>query len=246
MAELGPYIIGISRLEAAALPRAVEHRADALVQAALDQGYGRSTGRAEPYRDQPDGMDPRTGQPVQVNPIGALDVDIIIDEGPDAINMQADSYDTLTILGFEGREYPAAGSDRTVPAGCLGQEEAVGDVQPARSGQAAGATDQLAGEAAKVDETKSKAMLNMAKVQELGQPEAAGAGRRDPPVIKNAQAIADVNETNASATHKRAQAAHISTQAILAPHQAVHDANMDMENLKVAYKKQLSATKEPA
>jgi hypothetical protein len=39
------------------------------------------------------------GRPAIVNAIGSLDVDIIIDEGPDTINMQADSAQTLQALG---------------------------------------------------------------------------------------------------------------------------------------------------
>lgn len=40
-------------------------------------------------------VDPATGAPTLVNAIGALDVDIILDEGPDHVNAMADVYDTL-------------------------------------------------------------------------------------------------------------------------------------------------------
>jgi hypothetical protein len=39
------------------------------------------------------------GRPAIVNAIGSLDVDIIIDEGPDAVNLQADSMMVLQSLG---------------------------------------------------------------------------------------------------------------------------------------------------
>ena len=39
------------------------------------------------------------GRPQIVNAIGSLDVDIIIDEGPDEVNMMADSYQVLQSLG---------------------------------------------------------------------------------------------------------------------------------------------------
>jgi hypothetical protein len=39
------------------------------------------------------------GRPAIVNAIGSLDVDIIIDEGPDAVNMQGDNMMTLQTLG---------------------------------------------------------------------------------------------------------------------------------------------------
>lgn len=51
-------------------------------------------------------LDPQTGMPTLVNAIGSLDVDIIIDEGPDTVNMMADAYDTLTILAGKGAEIP--------------------------------------------------------------------------------------------------------------------------------------------
>jgi hypothetical protein len=44
------------------------------------------------------GLDPMTNEPTLVNAIGELDVDIILDEGPDSITSDADAYDTLTAL----------------------------------------------------------------------------------------------------------------------------------------------------
>lgn len=41
------------------------------------------------------GMD-QNGQPVLVNALGNLDVDIIVDEGPDVVNSMADSFDVLS------------------------------------------------------------------------------------------------------------------------------------------------------
>lgn len=51
-------------------------------------------------------VDPRTGAPAIENALGSLDVDIIIDEGPDTINMQADAYDTLSIMAQKGQQVP--------------------------------------------------------------------------------------------------------------------------------------------
>lgn len=41
------------------------------------------------------GIDPNTGMPALINAIGSLDVDIIIDEGPDTITMQQDTNETV-------------------------------------------------------------------------------------------------------------------------------------------------------
>ncbi len=52
------------------------------------------------------GVDPSTGMQTMVNAIGQIDVDIIIDEGPDYVNMQADAYDTLSALAGKGSQIP--------------------------------------------------------------------------------------------------------------------------------------------
>jgi hypothetical protein len=46
--------------------------------------------------------------PQLVNAIGSLDVDIILDEGPDTVNQMGDAYDTLTALAQKGAEIPPA------------------------------------------------------------------------------------------------------------------------------------------
>lgn len=39
------------------------------------------------------------GHPIIVNAVGSLDVDFVLDEGPDAVNMQADSFSVLQSMG---------------------------------------------------------------------------------------------------------------------------------------------------
>ncbi len=46
--------------------------------------------------------------PQIVNALGSLDVDILIDEGPDTVNQMGDAYDTLTALAQKGAEIPPA------------------------------------------------------------------------------------------------------------------------------------------
>lgn len=48
------------------------------------------------------------GQPRIVNRLGALDVDIIMDEGPDSINMMQDTFDILQTLAQNGVPVPPA------------------------------------------------------------------------------------------------------------------------------------------
>lgn len=47
-------------------------------------------------------------RPTMVNDVAALDVDIIIDEGPDTINLMQDMYDTLLALASKGSQIPPA------------------------------------------------------------------------------------------------------------------------------------------
>jgi hypothetical protein len=64
---------------------------------ALDSRHRRSERRAV-LPDQQAWVD-QYGHPAIVNAIGSMDVDFIIDEGPDTINMQADAAATLQALG---------------------------------------------------------------------------------------------------------------------------------------------------
>ena len=51
-------------------------------------------------------IDPMTGIPTMVNNVGALDVDIIIDEGPDTLSVQQDTFETLQALASNGAMVP--------------------------------------------------------------------------------------------------------------------------------------------
>ena len=88
----------------------------------------------------------------------------------------------------------------------------------------------LEGEAAKVEETKSKAMLNMAKAQEAGQPEMGVAPQQEteelPMEVQIAQAVSEILERNASAKQKNAAALKTTVEASLAPAKHEHEAQL--------------------
>jgi hypothetical protein len=46
------------------------------------------------------------GQPVMINQLAEVDVDIILDEGPDTVNTQADTFDTMIALAQGGAAIP--------------------------------------------------------------------------------------------------------------------------------------------
>jgi hypothetical protein len=47
-----------------------------------------------------------TGAMRMTNALGSLDVDIILDEGPDTITMTQDTYDTMSALASKGQQIP--------------------------------------------------------------------------------------------------------------------------------------------
>lgn len=52
------------------------------------------------------GIDPQTGMPTVVNAVGSLDVDIIIDEGPDTINTMTETFEMAKALAQAGTMPP--------------------------------------------------------------------------------------------------------------------------------------------
>ena len=255
MAELGPYILGYRGWKLR-LYRAIWN---AVQKFWTGERWIRVTDSQDiqnfvSLNQQKMGPD---GQPVTVNQIGSLDVDIIIDEGPDTVTAQMDTNETLM------KVLPSIAPMLTPPQAqaCLSilietsalpsdsKKKFMDASKPQQPDPMAEQAKQieLQGNVEKVKETASKTELNHAKAMELMQPEQMQPGKpqkyEPPPHIQDAQAIAKVDDTLASAEHKRAQAHHISTQATLAPHQAAHDATMDIANLGQAAQ---AAQNEPA
>jgi len=228
MAELGPYIMGHRgwkvRLYRIIFSTVQKYwTAERYIRVTDDQGL------AQFIQLNGVGTDPRTGMPTMVNALGSLDVDIILDEGPDTVNAQADVYETLSqvlpaIAGMLTPPQAQAAVNVLLETSAL-PSSAKKEFRDASKPQQDPAAEQakqiqLAGEAAKVDETKSKTMLNVAKAQETATPEMGQPQKPEkyelPPEIQNAQALAEIG-------HKNAQAYHITTQANLAPVELIHD-----------------------
>ena len=182
--------------------------------------------------------------PVMVNAVGELDVDIIMDEGQDTINAQQDVYETLSQIMpaiapmLKPAEASAAVSilvdSSSLSAAAKKTWKDATQQQAPDPAQEMAKKITLEGEAAKVEETKSKTQLNFAKAQSEGMPQGQAPGKFElPPEYQMAKAAADIDKTNADATHKRATAYKAQTDAELAPKWAVHDAQMDRANLAV-------------
>lgn len=245
MAELGPYILGYRGWKVRvyrALFCAVQKywTAERYIRVTDDEGL------AQFIQINGTGIDPATGYPTIVNALGSLDVDIILDEGPDTVNAQADVYETLTQV------LPSVAPMLTPPQAqaavkVLIQTSALPDSakkefreasKPPEPDPAAEEAKRiaLAGEAAKVDETKSKTALNLSKAQEAAQPEMGAAPQQQPeelPMeVQIAQAVAEIVERHASAKQKNAAAYKTTVEATLAPAKAEHEANLASANFE--------------
>ncbi|WMT88272.1 hypothetical protein NO932_06585 [Pelagibacterium sp. 26DY04] len=113
IAELGPYLLAYKgwklRVYRTIWSAVQEHwTAERWIRVTDDENVAQFMAINQPATDEfgYPMVDPATGQQALVNALGALDVDIIIDEGPDTINMQADAYDTLSIMATKGQNVP--------------------------------------------------------------------------------------------------------------------------------------------
>jgi hypothetical protein len=225
IAELGPYIQGFRgwkvRVYRAVLNAIQRHwTAERYIRVTDDDGLAQFI--------QINGLqvDPMTGHPNIVNAIGSLDVDVIIDEGPDSINMMADTYDALIAMASSGAQVPpqvlielSPGIDGRTKKKLLGYIEQAQKPGPAQ--QIA-----LEGEQAKVDKTKSETMLNVSKARQAATPQPGKPEKFElPPELQIADSIASTRDKDASAAAKYAKANKDNQEASLAPLKMMQDAH---------------------
>lgn len=225
IAELGPYIQGFKgwkvRVYRAVLNAIQRHwTAERYIRVTDDDGLAQFI--------QINGLqiDPATGHPSIVNAIGSLDVDVIIDEGPDSINMMADTYDALIAMASSGAQVPpqvlielSPGIDGRTKKKLLGY---IADAQkPGPAQQVA-----LAGEQAKVEKTQSETMLNVSKARQASMPQPGKPNSFElPPELQIADSIASTRDKDASAAAKYAKANKDNQEANLAPLKMMQDAH---------------------
>jgi hypothetical protein len=95
IAELGPYMINLRSWKI----RVYRALFNAAQQHWTNQRWIRVTdSQGKPQFVEINGMqpDPMTGMPTVTNAIGELDVDIVLDEGPDSVTVMQDTYDTIS------------------------------------------------------------------------------------------------------------------------------------------------------
>lgn len=150
------------------------------------------------------GIDPNTGLPALINAIGSLDVDIIIDEGPDTINMQADAYDTLTVMAQKGQAIPPELLLELSPITGSIKKRALETLQKAKEEagqpnpiQVAGAEAELADKRAGAMLKEAQAMKATAEARSAMMPQPV-AGEQGPTEIDIAKALAEIRYKDAS------------------------------------------------
>ncbi|SEC57893.1 hypothetical protein SAMN05519104_1648 [Rhizobiales bacterium GAS188] len=110
------------------------------------------------------------GRPMLVNAIGQVDVDIIIDEGPDTVNVMGDAYDLLQSLARNGAQVPAP---VMIEASALPQSEKkklIGMLSQPKPAQIAAQQAAMAKTAAETDRTHAQAASARASaVHKMGE-----------------------------------------------------------------------------
>lgn len=228
MAELGPYILAYKGWKVR-LYRAIWN---AVQRHWSGERWVRVTDEENVAQFiQINGMqpDPMTGVPVLVNALGSLDVDIIIDEGADSVNVQADAYDTLTVMASKGAQIPPQVLIELAPLPGSTKKKLLEMMSQPDPMQQQAKQVALAGEAAKVKKTESETMLNMARAQAESMPDAPRSDAPQkfelPPDIQVAKAAADIEATRAGAEQRRAAAAKTMQDTMLAPFQMAQEAS---------------------
>jgi hypothetical protein len=157
-------------------------------------------------------INPQTGQPVIQNQLSQLDVDIELDEAPHAGTMQDEEFGKMTDLAKVSPELQQLPAEVWVEMSNLRNKgKLMKMLQQKRQPDPAREQAQqiaLQGEAAKVEETKSKVALNLANAQAQANCRGGRSGRRDRCLLAlpRQQAVAEIRDKNASANHKDAQA----------------------------------------
>lgn len=164
-------------------------------------------------------QDPMTGMPTMVNQLGSLDVDIIIDEGPDTINTQMEAYETVSIMAQRGQPVPPAlvielsglpGSVKKKALEILQREQ-----QAAQQAQQPMMQVEMEGRQAETEETRSKTVLNMAKAQKESIPDMPEQGNG----LEGAEAMAGIEETRAKTLKVLAETRKTQVETALLPRQ---------------------------
>lgn len=161
IAELGPYMLAYKgwkiRVYRALWSAIQQHwTAERWIRVTDDEGL------AEYIQINGLGIDPSTGLPTLVNAVGNLDVDIIMDEGPDTITMAQDNYETLIALG-DG--VPPEVKIELAPLNATTKKKLIGKIEQAREAQAQQPNPEVLKLQADIQAKQQDAQLQVEKAQ---------------------------------------------------------------------------------
>jgi hypothetical protein len=150
------------------------------------------------------GTNPMTGMPTMVNQVSSLDVDIIMEEGPDTINMMADTWEALSALAQNGAEIPPAILLELAPGiDASTRKRLIEQLSKPDPMQEQAKQLELAQVQAKVQDTQAATGLKKAQTIDTLRGEQGGQqGPEEHPAVT----MANVENTQADTILKRAQA----------------------------------------
>ena len=174
---------------------------------------------------------PETQQPMMVNALGSINVDILVDEGPDTENIMGDVFDTLQALAQNNVPVPPQVIIETSNLPSEVKKKLTGMLSQPDPQKEAAAKLELEGKQAENEKTKSEAVKNIAQAQAAGAPSPQKPAKQELPMeLQIGQALAELRNTDADTQEKIARAGKTDIEASLAPQQAQHRAELDRAN----------------
>jgi hypothetical protein len=178
------------------------------------------------------GVNPQTGMPTMVNQVSALDVDIIMEEGPDAINMAQDAWDAMQVLVQNGAEVPPALLVEMSTLDNATKQRWIKQLTAPDPAVEQAKQLELQTAAAKIQDTQ--AATGLKKAQTIDTLRGEQGGGEQGPEEHPAVTAANVENTMADTELKRAQTMAQRTQALLAPEKQAQEAQKSQHDQKMS------------
>lgn len=250
IAELGPFIVRVRAMKLRCYGLAWEAirqfwTTPRYIRLTDDEGIAGFLGVNQPRLNE-------FGQMVGTeNPIGKVDVDFVLDEGPDTVTLREDAQQAIgNAMQAAGAVLPPPvmiqlsraliGSMNLPPSDKKRLEAAFDQIEqgpPPNPAQEEAARLQLAGAAAKVDETRASAALKLAQAGKAQQPEMPAPGA---PAPHPAETLSRLAQEEATTALRAAQARKTDTEAQLAPLEFAHRARTDLARAEEARSRQFA------
>lgn len=162
------------------------------------------------------------GTPQIVNQLGTLDVDIILDEGPDTVNVMGDVFDTILSLAQNKAPIPPQVIIELSPLPKETKDKILKMLSQPDPTKAQAMQLEMAQGAAKVQETQASAGLKRAQAMKAmseagGSPEAPQGPNPIELQMQASETAARVRDLDAAAGKKRIEAAKVAQDIALTP-----------------------------